>query len=100
MATKGWQRPFDDPIPLPRGRQLVTLQDAGTFITKLPKAEHDAPDWQAAMEALLLVAELGGPMMFARIGVMRALNRHVERVLNPNSKDPHRGRRKLARDRC
>jgi hypothetical protein len=100
MASKGWQRPFDDPIPLPRGRQLVTLQGAGTFITKLPKAEHDAPDWQAAMEALLLVAELGGPMMFARIGVMRALNRHVERVLNPNSKDPHRGRRKLARDRC
>ena len=22
----GWQRPFDDPIPLPRGRQLVTLR--------------------------------------------------------------------------
>ena len=61
MAAKGWQRPFDDPIPLPRGRQLVTLQDAGTFITKLPKAQHDAPEWQAAMEALLLVAEFGGP---------------------------------------
>jgi hypothetical protein len=27
------------------------------------------------MEALLLVAELDGPTMFARIGVMRALNR-------------------------
>ena len=26
------------------------------------------------MEALLLVAESGGPTMFARIGVMRALN--------------------------
>jgi hypothetical protein len=24
----GWKRPFDDPIPLPRGRQLVTLKDA------------------------------------------------------------------------
>jgi hypothetical protein len=35
-----WSRPFDDPIPLPRGRQLVTLQDAGTCITKLPKADH------------------------------------------------------------
>jgi hypothetical protein len=34
------------------------------------------------MEALLLVAELGGPTMFARIGVMRALNRNVERVFN------------------
>jgi hypothetical protein len=38
-ATKGWSREFDDPIPLSRGRQLVTLQDAGTYITKLPKAE-------------------------------------------------------------
>src|SRR5450755_2509358 len=36
------------------------------------KAEHDADEWQAAMEALLLVAEHDGPAMFARIGVMRA----------------------------
>jgi hypothetical protein len=28
------------------------------------------------MKALLLVAEHGGPTMFARIGMMRALNRH------------------------
>jgi hypothetical protein len=28
-------------------------------------------EWQVAMEALLLVAEHGGPTMFARIGVMR-----------------------------
>src|SRR6267142_5575751 len=25
---QGWKRPFDDPIPLPRGRQLITLKDA------------------------------------------------------------------------
>jgi hypothetical protein len=49
-ANRGWKRFFDDPIPLPRGRQLVTLQDAGTYITKLPKAEHDVHEWQAAME--------------------------------------------------
>jgi hypothetical protein len=36
---------------------------------------------QAGIESLMLVAELGGPAMFARIGVMRALNRHVERKL-------------------
>jgi hypothetical protein len=97
-ADRGWKRPFDDPIPLPRGRQLVTLRDAGTYITKLPKAEHDAEEWQAAMEALMLVAR-GGPTMLARIGVMRALNRHVERVFNLNRKDHHWGRRKLKRDR-
>jgi hypothetical protein len=55
-------------------------------------------EWQAAMEALILVATSGGPTMFARIGVMRALNRHVERVFNPDRKDDHWGRRKLKRD--
>jgi hypothetical protein len=30
----------------------------------------------------MLVATLGGPTMLARIGVMRALNRHVERMFN------------------
>ena len=98
-AERGWQRPFDDPITLPRGRKLVTLRDAAEYITKLPKAEDDAPEWQAAMEALLLVAELGGPTMFARIRIMLALNRHIERVFNPDRKEPHWGRRKLARDR-
>jgi hypothetical protein len=98
-ADRGWKRPFDDPIPLPRGRQLVTLEDAGNYITKLPKSEHEAPEWQAAMEALILVANGGGPTMFARIGVMRALNRHVERAFNPDRKDHHWGRRKLACDR-
>jgi hypothetical protein len=53
-----WSRRFDDPIPLPRGRQLVTLQDAGTYITKLPKAEHATAEWQAAMEALILSPSL------------------------------------------
>jgi hypothetical protein len=99
MPDKGWRRRFDKPIALPRGRQLVTLQDAGTFITKLPKAEHEAAEWQAAMEALILVATLGGPTMFARIGVMRALNRGRVREFNPDRKDTHWGHRKLARDR-
>jgi hypothetical protein len=98
MREKGWSREFDDPIPLPRGRTLVTLQDAGNYITELPKAEHSAPEWQAAMEALILVATRGGPTMLARIGVKRALNRHVERVFNPDRKDTHWGKRKLKRD--
>jgi hypothetical protein len=99
MPDRGWSREFEEPIPLPRRRQLFTLQDAGTYITKLPKAEHAAPEWQAAMRALILVAETDGPTMFARIGVMRALNRHVERTFNPDRKEQHWGKRKLARDR-
>jgi hypothetical protein len=77
---------------------LLTLRDAAAYIMKLPKAEQDLEEWQAAVEALLLVAELNGPTMFARIGVMRALNRNVERVFNSDRKDSQWGRRKLARD--
>jgi len=61
---------------LPDGRKLLTLRDAAEYITALPKAEHDAADWQVAMETLLLVAERDGPEMLARIAVMKALNRH------------------------
>jgi hypothetical protein len=70
-----WGARFDDPIALANGRKLLTLQDAATHITNLPKRESDLPEWQAAIEALMFVADRGGPTMFARIGVMRALNR-------------------------
>ena len=39
---RGWKRTFDGPPPW---SQAVTLEDAGTYITKLPKAEHEAPEW-------------------------------------------------------
>jgi hypothetical protein len=98
VADRGWKRRFDEPIPTPKGKPLATLRDAAAYITALLKKEADTAEWQAAIEALMLVAESGGPIMFARIGVMRALNRHVERVFNPDRKDRHWGRRKLKRD--
>jgi hypothetical protein len=67
------------------------LRDSGNFIAGLPKREHDAPRWRAAIQALMLVAEYGGPTMLARIGMMRALYRHDE----PPAPTP---RRKLARN--
>ena len=73
MTDRGWGRSFDDPVRVD-GRKLVTLRDAGEYIATLPQTEHGAPEWQAATEALILVAEQGGPTMFARIGIMRALN--------------------------
>ena len=72
MADKGWQREFEDPIPLPDGRTLITLRDAADYITSLPKKESNLPDWQVAIEALMLVSR-GGPTMLARIAVMKAL---------------------------
>ena len=53
---------------------------------------------QAATEALIMAAELRGPLMHARIGMLRALNRHVEHVFNPSRKDILWGKRKLKRD--
>jgi len=76
VTDSGWQRDFDEPMQLPDGRTLVTLHDAATYITGLPKKEAAKPKWQAAISALMLVADLGGPTMFARIGMRRALNRH------------------------
>jgi hypothetical protein len=55
MNAKGWSRRFFDPIILPDGRKLLTLRDAATYIIGLPKAEHEAEEWQNAMETLLLV---------------------------------------------
>jgi hypothetical protein len=85
-----WDQAFDEPIILPGRQPLRTLRDAALYVTVLPKAEHDAPEWQAAMEALLLVAEHDGPTMFARIGMMRALHRH-------RPKDAPAQRRKAAK---
>jgi hypothetical protein len=67
-------------MPASSRRVAGVPADAGTYITQLPKAEQDLEEWQAAVESLMLVVELGGPTMLARIGIMRALNRHVERV--------------------
>jgi hypothetical protein len=78
MSDKGWSRTFDEPIPLPDGGELPTRRDAATYVTKLPKREHDAPEWSTAIEVLMLIAEHGGPTMMARIGMMRALHRHDE----------------------
>ena len=87
-----WDQTFFDPIVLPSGKKLITLRDAAEYITELPKAEHDTPEWQAAMEALLLVAENSGSPMFARIGVMvistSQKNQAPELLPRP---DPHGG---------
>jgi hypothetical protein len=93
-----WSAEFSEPIELPDGLTFRTLRDPAKYILKLPKADQDTKEWQAAMQALLLVAEHDGPTMFARVGFIKALNRHVEPVFDPLRKDHHWGRRKLARD--
>jgi hypothetical protein len=96
--AESWSTPFEDPIMLPNGRKLLTLRDAANYITELPKAEQQDEKWQAAIEALILVAEKGGHTMLPRIGVMRALHRNAVREFNSDRKETHWGKRKLKRD--
>jgi hypothetical protein len=70
-----WSTPFEDPIALRGGRRLRTLQQAADYIMQLPEAEQQEPRWQIAVETLINAAENGGGwVMFARIGMLRALN--------------------------
>jgi hypothetical protein len=85
-----WSTPFREPIR--------TLR-AATYILKLPQADQEALEWQAAMRCLIQASEFSGPAEFARIGVLRALHRHVEQVFEPTRRDLRWGRRRLARDR-
>ena len=77
---------------------MRTLRDAASYIMALPGKTRQSDEWQAAIEALLMAAEDRGPLMHARIGIMRALNRGYFREFNPSRKDTHWGRRKLKRD--
>jgi hypothetical protein len=81
--------------------QLRTLREAIKYLAEtVPQGARDMPAIATAVEMLTYAAERETAwMMFARIGVMRGLNRHVERKFNPDRKDTHWGRRKLTRDR-
>jgi hypothetical protein len=74
-----WDRPFDQPVPMPTGPPARTLRDAANYIKALPKSERDTPEWRLAIQMLIDAAEDRGPMLFARMGIVRAVNRNVER---------------------
>lgn len=69
-----WSLPFEDPIPHPDGGTIRTLRQAGQYIMALSKREAGTDHWQAAAEAVIMAAEDRGPLLHARIGMMRALN--------------------------
>jgi hypothetical protein len=76
-----WSTQFDEPIPLRGGGRLATLQQAADYIMKLPEDVQQQERWQIAVENLINAAETGGGwLMFARIGMLRALSAdHKER---------------------
>jgi hypothetical protein len=62
MADKGWQRVFDDPIPLPDGRTLVTLRDGNRSSRQIvPKSERNMPAVTTAAEMLTYAARRDWP---------------------------------------
>jgi hypothetical protein len=81
-----WDRPFDQPVPLPSGPPARTLRDAAKYIKKLPKSEYDRQEWRLAVQMLIDASEDRGPMLFARIGITRALERQPLPAFDPSRK--------------
>lgn len=94
MAALSWSDRFEDPIP-----GMPTLLDAAYHVQKLPEAQQQLPHWQHAVRALIMAAEGQGPLLHARVGMLRAINHGAERVFRTDRKDAHWGRQKLKRDR-
>jgi hypothetical protein len=84
-----WSHTLGAPFPLPGSCELRTLRDAGNYIAKLPKREHDKPAWLAAIQALMLVVEHGGDTMLPRIAMVRPAER--------GEASQHQRRRKIAK---
>ena len=72
-----WDRPFAQPVPLPEGPPAQTLRDAADYIRKLPQSERDCREWQLAFQMLIDAAEDRGPVLFAGMGIVRALEARV-----------------------
>jgi hypothetical protein len=93
QSRSGRQSKFDEPIELPDGRKLKTLAEAMAWLAKeIPKSEHKMEKVQTAAHLVTRAAEHGGPMIFARMGMLQAIHRHQKRVFNPDRKDTHWGK--------
>jgi hypothetical protein len=90
-----WDRPFDQPVPLPSGGAARTLRDAANYIKEMPKSQRGKPEWRLVIQMLIDAAEDTVPMLFAKWAILYA----VERPFNPVVKDPCGRRRKLMRYR-
>ena len=98
MLPVSWNRPFDQPVPLPGEGPARTLRDAANYIKKLPRSQRNTPEWRLAIQMLLDAAEDCGPMLFARIGIERAVERSYEiSSATDAAHRVHRGRRKVKR---
>lgn len=73
-----WSKRLYQPVVTPEGKKIVTLSDARAYVLALPKARQMAPEVQAGVEALLMVAEGKGPMLLAQSGVAHIVHGRVK----------------------
>jgi hypothetical protein len=92
-----WDRPFAQPVPLPKGPPAQTLRDAADYIRNLPQSERDGQEWRLAIQMLIDAAEDRGPMLFARMGIVRALEAGIETTISPEQQEPRRDKLKTDR---
>ena len=70
-----WSTPFDELIGQRGGQLPDNILQGEAAVMKLPKDVQQQERWQIAVENLINAAEIGGGwLMFARIGMLRALN--------------------------
>jgi hypothetical protein len=65
------------------------LRDAAAYIARLPRLERECREWRLAVQMLIDAAEDRGPMLFAKIGIQRAMERRADRLFNPSANGPH-----------
>jgi hypothetical protein len=71
-----WDDRFAEPIVLEDGTKLATLRQAIAHLAKfIPKAERNLPEVLTASDIMTKAAEQGGPVEFARIATLQAINR-------------------------
>jgi hypothetical protein len=82
-----WFIRFAEPIVLEDGSKLATLRDAIRHLAQIiPEPEGDMLEVLTACDLLTQAAEHDGPVEFARVATLQAINRHVERVFDPSRK--------------
>jgi hypothetical protein len=87
-----WDRPFPQPVPLPKGPPAQTLRHAAEYIRSLPPPERERQEWRLAIQMLIDAAEDRGPMLFARMGIVRALEANTEGARDIESQSSRRGK--------
>jgi hypothetical protein len=81
-----WDSRFAEPIVLPDGAKLASLREAiAHLVNTIPASDRSMPAVLTAAELLINAAEHGGPIEFARIATLQAINRNVDRVFDPMS---------------